>query len=135
MSSALSAIPADRRRRLAATLGLLAALFVAVAAVAATGRSTPAAPVFCGIAIAVAAFLALLAWGVLHSVRIDESEAALDAAIVDTVRARGGQPCGCGGDHATGELHVTDACAHDGAGTSCAHDCQTCVLREQRPSV
>ena len=132
MSSQLSGIPVAARRRIAATLGLFVALFAAVAAVAATGRNTPAAPVFSGIAIAVAVLLALIAWGLVRSIRLDESEARLDAAIEATVTAGGGQRCGCGHDHDPGELHVSDACAHDGTGQACAHDCQTCVLSALR---
>ncbi len=129
MSSPLSAIPVAARRRIAATLGLFVALFAAVAAVAATGRSTPAAPVFAGIAIAVAVLLALIAWGLVRSIRLDEAEASLDAAIEATVRASGGQPCGCGHEHDPNELHVTDACAHDGTGQACARDCGACALK------
>ena len=35
-------------------------------------------------------------------------------------------------EHDPNELHVTDACAHDGTGAACAHDCQTCVLSALR---
>lgn len=129
VSSALSAIPVAKRRRVAATLGLFIALFVAIAAVALTGRNTPAAPVFSGIAIAVAVLLGLIAWGVLHSIRLDESESRLDAATAETVAAHGASLCTCGHEHDPGELHVSDACAHDGSGTACSHDCATCVLR------
>jgi hypothetical protein len=132
MSSPLSAIPVAARRRIAATLGLFVALFAAVAAVAATGRNTPAAPVFAGIATVVAVLLGLIAWGLVRSIRLDEAEASLDAAIEATVRASGAQPCGCGHEHDPNELHVTDACAHDGTGQACAHDCQTCVLSALR---
>ena len=61
MASELSAIPAAKRRRMAATLGLFTALFVAVGAVSLTGRHTAAAPVFAVISIAVAVVLALIA--------------------------------------------------------------------------
>lgn len=131
MSSALSAIPAAKRRRVAATLGLFVALLVAIAAVALTGRDNPAAPVFSGIALGVAVLLALIAWGVAYSIRMDEAEAQLDAAIEATVRAHGGQVCGCGHGHDAGELQVSDACAHDGTGTICSHDCAACVLRSR----
>jgi hypothetical protein len=132
MSSPLSAIPVARRRRLAATIGLFVAVFAAVGAVAATGRDTAAAPVFSAIAFAAAVLLALIAWGLVRSVRIDESEGQLDAAIEATMRANGGQLCDCGHEHDPGELHVTDACSHDGTGQACAHDCTTCVLSALR---
>jgi hypothetical protein len=134
MTSPLSGIPVAARRRVAATLGLFVALFAAVGAVSATGRDSAAAPVFAGIAIGVAVLLALIAWGIVHSIRLDESESRLDAAVEATVRSSGAQLCDCGHDHDPGELHVTDACAHDGSGQACAHDCQTCVLSALRNS-
>lgn len=137
MSSPLSSVPIGARRRLAATLGLFAVLFVAVGAVAATGRGSAAAPVFSAVALVIAALLALMAWGVQHSIKIDLAEQRLDRAIEDAIAARGGNvlACGCGHEHDPGELHVTDAdCAHDGSGAACTHDCETCVLAALRPS-
>jgi hypothetical protein len=127
VSSRLSTVAIPARRRLSATLALFAALFVAVGVVAATGGGTVAAPVFSAVGLAVAMLLALLAWGVYHSVRLDEDERRLDDAIRETVAAAGGSMCDCGHQHDPDELHVTD-CAHDGTGGSCAHDCETCVL-------
>lgn len=145
VNSSLSGVPIAARRRLAATLGLFAVLFVAVGAVAATGRGTAAAPAFSAVAIVVAVLLALIAWGVQRSIRLDLAEQRLDAAIEQAVAARGGDviACGCGHDHDPSELHVTDAeaphehgasCAHDGSGAACGHDCETCVLAALRPS-
>ena len=136
VSSRLARVPVQGRRRLAATLLLFAMLFIAVAAVAATGRSTAAAPVFCAVALCVAILLGLVAWGVQRSVSIDLAEQRLDAAIDETMNAHGGHAamCGCGHEHDPSELHVTDACEHDGSGASCAHDCDTCVLAALRPS-
>ncbi len=136
MSSSLSAVPAAHRRRAALTLGSFAVLFVAVAAVAATGSSV-AAPVFAIIAGVVAVLLALMAWGVLHSVRVDGANASVDHAIEQAITSYGGQLCDCGHEHDPDELHITDApaCAHDGTGQTCTHDCQTCVLvAMRRPS-
>src|SRR5512135_1409772 len=62
VSSPLARVPIAGRRRLAATLALFATLFVAVGAVAATGRGTAAAPVFAAVALTVAVGLALVAW-------------------------------------------------------------------------
>ncbi|MGH8860200.1 MAG: hypothetical protein ACRDVG_03025 [Jatrophihabitantaceae bacterium] len=142
MPSALSRIPIAARRRLAATLVLFAALFLAVGAVAATGRGSSAAMVFSAIALVVAVVLGLTAWGVGRSIRIDRDEHRLDAAIEDVMAAHGGHSamCGCGHEHDPDELHVTDAevqaqpCAHDGAGAACAHDCESCVLAALRPT-
>lgn len=122
---------------MAATFVLFATLFAAVGAVAATGRGTAAAPVFCAIALAVAVLLGLIAWGVQRSIRIDLAERSLDAAIEETIAHAGGHAamCGCGHEHDPDELHVTDAeaCAHDGSGAACSHDCETCVLAALRP--
>lgn len=143
VNSALSGIPVDRRRRLAATLGLFAVLFVTVGVVALTGTTPGVVRVFSAIALAVSAVLGLAAWGVVHSITVDLAEQRLDAAIEAAVAQRGGVTaltCGCGHDHDPDELHVTDAdaegaaCAHDGSGAACAHNCDTCVLAAMRPS-
>jgi hypothetical protein len=136
----LAGIAIERRRRLAATLGLFAALFVTVGVVAATGAgTTPGAIAFSAIALTMAALLGLMAWGVTHSVRLDMAEERLDKAIEEAVAARGGAAgdlaCGCGHDHDADEMHVTgEPCAHDGTGLECAHSCDTCVLSALRPS-
>ena len=152
VNSALSGIPIERRRRTAATLGLFAALCITIGVVAMTGSGTPGVVrVFSAISLALAVVLGLVAWGVAHSVSIDQAEQRLDAAIEATVAdrvAKGHRDvgCACGHDHDPNEMHVTDAapdgrhgieadnCAHDGAGDDCAHNCVSCVLRTMRPS-
>ncbi|MCU1658406.1 MAG: hypothetical protein JWO57_3062 [Pseudonocardiales bacterium] len=136
MNSALSGIPVDRRRRLAATLGLFAVLFVTVGTVALTGTTPGVVRVFSAVALAIAAVVALAAWGVAHSIKLDVAEQRLDAAIEAAVNERNGGDlaCGCGHDHDAAEMHVTDVCAHDGSGTDCTHSCDTCVLASMRPS-
>jgi hypothetical protein len=134
VNSRLVNIPIGARRRLSATLGLFTVLFVAVGAVAATGTGSAAAPVFSAVALVIAAVLALLAWGIQHSIKIDLAEERLDRAIDEVVAARGGSMCDCGHDHDPSEMHVSDACAHDGSGAACTHDCDTCVIAALRPS-
>ena len=141
MSSPLSGLPVDKRKQLAATLGLFASLFIAVGAVAATGPGTAAIRAFVVIALVVGILLALMGWGVVHSVRVDTADRTLDAAIEQAVAAapqRFGQLCNCGHEHDPTELHITDAepalCEHDGGGAACAHDCASCVLGSLRPS-
>jgi hypothetical protein len=136
VQSALFAVPIERRRRLAATLGLFAVLFVAVGAVATTGHDNVVLA-FAGIAFLVALVLGLAAWGVVHSIRIDAAARHLDDAIGE-VMSRGGQTCACGHDHDPSEMHVTDrpAC---GAPTdaACEHNCDVCehlLDRAVRPS-
>lgn len=156
MNLALSAVPIARRRQAAVGAGLFAALFCAVGIVAMSGGDALVV-VFGAVALLVAAVLALITWGVLHSVRLDVAERQLDAAIEDALAA-GGHGCGCGHEHDPNELHVQHAgadqrgdtcehdgagrscehdgagvsCEHDGAGTSCEHDCDTCVLASLR---
>jgi hypothetical protein len=150
----LSEIPVDRRRRLAATLGLFAVLFVTVGIVATTGSTPGVVRVFSAVALGIAALLALVAWGVSHSVKVDLAEQRLDRAIDEAIQAHGGSAamCGCGHDHDPDEMHIRDGaageqsasgrhemsesevCAHDGSGTDCTHNCVSCVLRALRPS-
>jgi hypothetical protein len=141
VTSQLSGIPVDKRRQVAATLGLFAVLFLAVGAVAATGATTAVVKAFVVIALVVAVLLGLVAWGVMHSVRLELADRRLDAAIEAAVRANGRTICGCGHEHDPDELHFTDGpgqhltgakCAHDGLGSDCAHDCATCVLTSMR---
>ncbi|HZC69730.1 MAG TPA: hypothetical protein VE442_03460 [Jatrophihabitans sp.] len=142
MSSSLSSVAVEKRRQLAATLGLFAMLFIAVGAVGATGATTPLVKAFVVGSLLVAALLGLLAWGVLQSVKRDVAERRLDAAIEAAVAARGGSMCDCGIEHDPNEMHLVgdehgqsvDACDHDGRGTDCAHSCETCVLAAMRPS-
>lgn len=138
MNSPLSGIPIERRRLLAATLGLFAVLFVAVGVVATTGTTPGVVRVFSAVALSVAVLLGAAAWGVTHSVQIDLREQRLDKAIEDAMTERGGPDpgaCGCGHDHDADELQVSDEpCAHDGTGTDCTHSCDTCVLASLPPS-
>jgi hypothetical protein len=79
--------------------------------------------------------LALLSWGFAYSVKVDASDAALDDAIDRVIAQRPATLCSCGHEHDPTELHVREpACAHDGTGTDCAHDCETCALAALRPS-
>jgi hypothetical protein len=141
MSSPLSAIAVAKRRQLAATLGLFSMVFLAVGAVAATGASTSVIRAFVVVALVVAVVLALMAWGVVHSVKLDVAERRLDAAIEEAVAAQGARMCDCGHDHDPDEMHFVgepgqhvtgSACAHDGTGTDCSHSCDTCVLATAR---
>ncbi len=140
VTSPLSGIAVEKRRQLAATLGLFAMLFIAVGAVAATGAETALIKAFVMVALLTAVVLALIAWGVLRSVKLDQADTRLDAAIEAAVRASGAQMCDCGHEHDPDELHVVDAparsaaCAHDGTGADCTHSCDTCVLAALRPA-
>ena len=130
-STALSALAPATRRRAATGLFGFGALFAVVGVLALFGGS--AVLIGLGVlALLVAAALGLAGWGVWHSIAVDAAERELDAAVEYAMAAHGGM-CSCGHDHDPEELHVTDACAHDGAGTQCAHDCSTCVLGALRP--
>jgi len=138
VSSALSSIPAEKRRVLAGAVAVFAALFGAVGIVAATGDRPGVVRGFSIIAMVVAVVLGLIAWGIANSIRLDRAEASIDAAIEHAVRAHGGQLCDCEHEHDPTELHVVDGhstddpCAHDGAGHQCSHTCDTCVLQTLR---
>jgi hypothetical protein len=143
VSSPLSQIEIDKRRQVAATLGLFAMLFIATGAVAATGATTALIKGFVIVSLLIAVLLGLMAWGVLHSIKLDLTERELDAAIEDAVRTSGRSMCGCGHEHDPDELHFVDGegqhvtgnkCAHDGTGVDCSHSCDTCVLAAMRPS-
>lgn len=131
VTSPLSGIPLPRRRQLAATLALFAALFVAVGAVAMTGRPATVR-VFGGVALAIALLLGLMSWGVMRSIRVDAADQALDAAIEQAVAEQYGSLCSCGHEHDPNETHIMSACAH--TGDACERDCTTCVLAAMRPS-
>jgi hypothetical protein len=130
MTSSVSRLPFSARRKVAMAFALFCVLFLAIGAVASTGRGEASAPVFAVIAFVVAAVLGLVAWGLHRSIRLERAEASMDAAIQDTLARSGrGRLCDCGHDHDPTELHITDAeCSHDGSGVACAHDCDTCVL-------
>jgi hypothetical protein len=145
VTSPLSGIAVEKRRQLAATLGLFAMLFLAVGAVAATGASDALMKAFVAGSFVVAVLLALLAWGVLRSVRLDAADRRIDDAIEAAVRAGGGSMCDCGHEHDPDELHFVDgegqhvtgrrapaACASDGTGADCEHSCDTCLLAAMR---
>jgi len=143
VSSPLSDIEIDKRRQVAATLGLFAMLFIAIGAVAATGASTAVIKGFVVVSLILAVLLGLMAWGVLHSIKLDLADRNLDAAIEQAVKASGRQMCDCGHEHDPDELHFVDGegqhltgakCAHDGSGLDCSHSCDTCVLAALRPS-
>ncbi|MDT4919323.1 MAG: hypothetical protein QOI15_225 [Pseudonocardiales bacterium] len=157
MSSPLSEIDVEKRRQVAATLGLFAMLFIAIGAVAATGAATAVIKGFVAVALLVAVVLGLLAWGVLRSIKLDLADQRLDATIESAVRASGRSMCDCGHEHDPDEMHIVGddrgdlvdgegqhvsgttrraaaaQCAHDGAGAECAHSCDTCVLATMRP--
>ena len=143
MTSPLSDIEIEKRRQVAATLGLFATLCIAIGAVAATGATTALIKGFVVVALLIAVLLGLMAWGVLHSIKLDLNERSLDAAIEAAVRSSGRSMCDCFHQHYPDELHFVDGegqhltgvkCAHDGTGTDCSHSCDTCVLAAMRPS-
>jgi hypothetical protein len=76
---------------------------------------------------------ALVAWGLLRSISVDRhrlAEADFDSVLIEAAGSAGA--CGCGHTHDPDELHITDACEHDGAGVACEHNCESCVLTALR---
>src|SRR3954467_2601607 len=77
VSSALSSIGIEQRRRVAATLALFATPFMAVGVVAATGATTAVLTGFAALAFVVAVLLGLMTWGVVRSIKLDVTERRL----------------------------------------------------------
>jgi hypothetical protein len=122
MSSPLSAVPLERRRRAAWLAASLAASMVVIFVLAWVRPAPGVIRLFAAVALVGAGMLGLMTWGVVRSMRSDQVHAAVDAAIVAT----GAVTCDCGHEHDPDELHVTDAaCAPEGA--SCDHSCATCL--------
>jgi hypothetical protein len=133
--SRLSAMPTRSRRHIAAVLAVFATLFAALGTVAATQAGTVLVQALVAVALLIALLLALLAWGFGYSIKVDASEAAVDAAIGRVLAQQPESLCSCGHEHDPTELHVSDAeCAHDGTGVGCSHDCETCILAAMRRS-
>lgn len=103
MASQLTSVPIERRRRTAATAGLLATLLVAVGVAPWVGSAPAALRVLASIALAMAVLFGLVGWGLLSSIRADRAESRLDAAIAAA---------------------VASACSSDDA---CTHDCAACL--------
>jgi hypothetical protein len=134
VSSSLSTIPVGSRRRAVAGLAGFA-LLSAVVGVLAVLDGHAALLVVGVLALLAAAVIALAAWGLWQSVRLDVATTRLDS-VVAGVLADHEDPltCGCAHQHDPNELHVhtgTD-CAQDGTGTTCSHSCETCVLATRR---
>jgi len=118
VSSSLSSVPVERRRRAAAAIGLLATLLVAIGVLPWVSVASTGLRVMSAVALVAGLTLALVSWGLLASAGADRAEARLDAAIASTVA-----DAGCGHDHDPDEMHVAGACP---SGDACAHDCATC---------
>jgi hypothetical protein len=103
MASQLSAVPMERRRRAAATAGLITALLVAAGVMPWLGPAPSVLRVLATIALAAAAVVGFVGWGLLTSIRADHAESQLDAAIAAA---------------------VADACT---SVDTCTHDCAACL--------
>jgi hypothetical protein len=127
-------IPVATRRRAVVGLGGFALLSTVVGVLALLDGH--AALVIVGaLALLAAAMIALAAWGMWHSVRLDAAAALLDTAVAGVLAEHDDSlTCGCGHQHDPNELHVHTGteCAQDGTGTTCSHSCQTCVLAARR---
>ena len=134
VSSDLSRIPFERRRR-AAYCSMAFAVVLTICGVLPWTAGTPTAlRVLAALVLVGAAATALIGWGLLRSIAIDRrrlAEAEFDAVLIEAAGPAGA--CGCGHTHDPDELHITDACDHDGAGQSCEHNCDSCVLAALRP--
>ncbi|HEY3738122.1 MAG TPA: hypothetical protein VGL26_11845 [Jatrophihabitans sp.] len=129
MASQLASIAPATRRRAAAVVGVFAALFAVVGVLSWARDANAAVRVIGTIVLVAAAVLALIAWGLLNSIRVDRLSDELDAELAEAI-AHHDATCGCGQTHDMTEM--TTVCAHDGAGTDCAHNCDTCALAALR---
>jgi hypothetical protein len=103
MGSQLSAVPMQRRRRSAAAAGLIAALLVAAGIMPWVAPAPSVLRVLATIALGAAVLVGLVGWGLLTSIRADQAESRLDAAIAAA---------------------VADACT---SVDTCTHDCAACL--------
>ncbi len=97
------------------------------------GASSAGVRILAVVALLAGVVVALVAWGLLQSISADRQraeEAELDAVLIEAAGPAGA--CSCGHEHDPDELHITDACEHDGAGAACGHDCDSCVLASLR---
>jgi hypothetical protein len=122
MSSALSTVPIDRRRRAARSALLLAAVMAVVFVVAWVRPAPGVVRLFASVALVGALMLGLMSWGLVRSIRLDTADRTVAAAIDDTAATM----CDCGREHDPDELPVNDARCERGA--SCDHSCAACVL-------
>jgi hypothetical protein len=127
MSSALSSVPYARRKRAAQSAALLAVIMVAVFAVSWARPAPGFVRLVTSVALLGAIVLGLMSWGLLRSMRLDQAEARLDAAVAREV-AHAGAGLDCGHEHDADELHVTDTDPACEAGDACDHSCAACVL-------
>ena len=103
MASQLSAVPIERRRRAAATAGLIAALLLVAGVMPWIEPAPSVLRVMATIALVAAVLVGLVGWGMLTSIGADRAEARLDAAAAAA---------------------VAEACTSDDA---CTHDCAACL--------
>ncbi len=118
-------------------MGLVSLLLIAVAGLSWAADSATAVRILAAVVLVVAVFVALVAWGLRQSARLDRfraAEAELDAVLVSTAASAGLGGCGCGHEHDPSELHITDAeCAGTTAASpECPHTCESCVLSALR---
>lgn len=129
--SSLSSVPVATRRRAAVALALISLLLLAMGLIPWLRAAPGVVRGFAVVALICALALALMARGLLTSVRSATREARLDAAAIAAVAEAGQTMCSCGHAHDPDELHVMDAppCP---SGETCTRTCDTCVLSGPR---
>jgi hypothetical protein len=103
MTSQLSAVPIERRRRAGVVAGLIAALLVVAGVMPWVGPAPSVLRVMATIGLVAGGLVGLVGWGMLRSIHADQSEARLDAAIAAA---------------------VAEACT---SVDTCTHDCAACL--------
>jgi hypothetical protein len=140
MQRQLSAVPAARRRQAVVALSILSVLFLAVGILPWTAPAPLSVRLVALVAVVAAGLGASIAWGLAHSIKLDQLRAR--EAEFDAMLAAAGGGCNCGTDHGTGghpaRSQATPGgsadpdCPADGHGAACAHDCAACVLSQLR---
>ena len=125
VTSQLSAVAPAQRRTAARIAGLFAAVLLIVGVTPWLRDSPTALRALAVVVLLAAVTLALVAWGLVRSVALEQASSSVDAAVEAAMAAGGHQMCDCGEAHDPDEMHITDACPSEGA---CNHDCATCKL-------
>jgi hypothetical protein len=113
--------------------GLVSAILVVAGTLPWTAHTAVLVRVLAIAVFAAGVLIGLVAWGLHHSIALDRrhaAEAEFDAALIEAAGPAGA--CGCGHAHDPEELHIVDACEHDGDGERCERNCESCVLATLR---
>jgi len=130
MSSSLALVPVPQRRKVGVVTGSFALLLAVVGILPWTTSAALSIRLLSVVALGVAAFFALVSWGMFRSAQIAQSELAFTAAV-QSVIADADLGCSCGHDHDPDHLEFADGPAegcspivhHTGSSHGDGHEC------------